>query len=81
MDEHHEPNDLKDPVFTCEELAEQKKLHPTTVRRLFVNEPGVIRLGRSGDQHRRRYFTLRIPATVAARVFRRLSVGTRGTPQ
>lgn len=66
---------MNEPVFTPAEIAESKKLHPKTVRELFVNEPGVIRLGHEGSARRQRYFTLRIPASVAQRVFGRMTVG------
>jgi hypothetical protein len=64
-----------EPVFTPEELAAARKLHPATIRKLFVDEPGVFRLGHKGSGRRRQYFTLRIPASVAARVFQRMTVG------
>jgi hypothetical protein len=64
-----------DEVFTPEELAARRKLHPSTIRRMFVHERGVIRLGHPATSNRRRYFTLRIPANVAKRVFGDLTVG------
>jgi hypothetical protein len=69
------PNAIDEPVFTAEELARSRKLHPATIRKLFVDEPGVIRLGHRGRTDRRQYFTLRIPHSVAERVFRRMMVG------
>jgi hypothetical protein len=72
----HAPNAIDEPVFTAEELARSRKLHPATIRKLFVAEPGVIRLGHGGHAGRRRYFTLRIPHSVAERVFRRMTVGS-----
>jgi len=68
-------NPLEEPKFTPEELAQIHKLHPSTIRKLFVDEEGVIRLGHPGLGRRRQYFTLRIPASVAARVFGRMTVG------
>jgi hypothetical protein len=68
-------NVIDEAVYTPEELAEWKKLHPTTIRKLFVDEPGVIRLGQGSRCGRRRYYTLRIPHSVARRVFGRLTVG------
>ena len=68
---------FNEPVFTSEELARSRKLHPATVRKLFVDEPGVIRLGHGGRRGRRQYFTLRIPHSVAERVFGRMTVGGR----
>ena len=69
------PNALDEPVFTPTEIAKTKKLHPGKIRELFVDEPGVIRLGHAAKGNRRQYFTLRIPASVVARVFGRMTVG------
>jgi hypothetical protein len=69
------PGLTDEPVFTAEELATLKKLHPSTIRRLFLDEPGVIRLGHSGSRKRHQHFTLRIPRSVADRVFQRMTVG------
>ena len=66
---------LEERKFTSEELAKLHGLNPTTIRRMFVDEPGVIRLGTSRRRGKRQYFSLRIPASVAARVFGRLTVG------
>ncbi len=74
MNSSHMANPIEEPIFTAEELAERTKLHPTTIRKIFVNEPGVIRLGRSGSRDRRKYYTLRIPSSVAQRVFSRMTV-------
>ena len=62
-------------IFTPEELSVTTKLHASTIRRIFIDEPGVIRLGNTGSRKKRQYFTLRIPASVAARVFGRMTVG------
>ena len=67
-----------DPVFTAEELARDKKLHPATIRKLFLDEPGVIRLGHSHARGRRQYYTLRIPRSVADRVFGQMTVKPTG---
>lgn len=73
-----QPTDtLNEPVFTAEELAKFRKLHPATIRKLFVDEPGVLRLGHGGRRGKRQYFTLRIPHSVAQRVFSRMTVGNR----
>jgi hypothetical protein len=62
-------------VYTLEELAELKKLSRQTVTRLFVDEPGVIRIGHGPTRTKRQHYTLRIPASVAERVFKRVTVG------
>ena len=52
-------------------------LAPDTIRRLFEREPGVLVLGEmNGGKGKRRYTTLRVPASVVERVYRRrLMVG------
>ena len=71
------PNELDEPIFKPAELAKMTKYHESTIRRMFVDEPGVIRLGNPGGRHRRQYFTLRIPLSVVRRVFGRMTVGGR----
>lgn len=58
--------------YTPEQLGELWSLSPDTVRRLFLSEPGVLVIERPHGT-RRRYRTLRIPASVAERVHRRMS--------
>ena len=62
-------------IFTAEELAASKRLHPSTIRKMFMNQPGVIRLGHPASAGRQQYFTLRIPSSVARRVFADMTVG------
>jgi hypothetical protein len=63
-EKHHTPADL----------SKTWALSVETIRRLFENEPGVLKVtNASGYTGRRRYKTLRIPASVAARVHRRIS--------
>ncbi len=50
-----------------------RQLSVDTIRSLFEREPGVMLLQRP-RRGVRRYRTLRIPASVAERVFRRLTV-------
>lgn len=68
---------INEEVFTPEEVAKQKKLHPTTIRKMFIDEPGVIRMGHAGTGRTRQYFTLRIPASTVERVFKRMTVAAR----
>lgn len=63
-----------EPIYTTEDLAETYKLHRETIRRLFIDEPGVIRMGHSAWRNKRQRFTLRIPRSVADRVFSRMKV-------
>lgn len=59
--------------YTVTELGKAWQMDPKTIRRLFINEPGVIVLPqRKGIRGRRVYTSLRIPASVAERVHRRL---------
>jgi hypothetical protein len=55
------------------ELAGAWGVSVETVRSIFREEPGVLKLGKTGTKYRRGYFTLRIPQEVAERVHRRLS--------
>ncbi|MCU1339312.1 MAG: hypothetical protein JWO19_4893 [Bryobacterales bacterium] len=74
MDSTDKPKVLNEEIFTAEEIAESYSLHAATVRKIFTDEPGVIRLGRPAHGRRRQYFTLRIPASVVKRVFARMTV-------
>jgi hypothetical protein len=61
-----------DAYLTVADVAERLKLNEETVRRLFLNEPGVVVIcfPRKG---RRVYRTLRIPELVLRRVVARFS--------
>lgn len=63
---------VPDTVFTVAEVAERLKVNEETVRRLFVDEPGVIVISfpRKG---KRLYRTARIPEDVLRRVLARVS--------
>jgi hypothetical protein len=65
----------EEPIHTPAELAKRTKLHPTTIRDLFMDEPGVIRIGHGGTRRKRQYYTLRIPDHVVKRVLGRMTVG------
>ena len=58
--------------YTVPELAKLWHVSDDTIRRMFKGEPGVIeiRLQRPG---KRRYVVLRIPESVALRVYRRFT--------
>jgi AraC-like DNA-binding protein len=62
---------LSEPHYTIKEVAAMLRLSPTAIRRRFHNEPGVLRFGQEKKGHRRAYVTLRIPASVVERVYRR----------
>lgn len=63
--------------FTPSELAVFWALSPTKIRRMFENEPGVLRIGepsrRVGRRLKRTYHSMRIPQSVADRVHKRLT--------
>ena len=60
--------------FTPQHLAELWVLHESTIRRLFLGEPGVLKYGNSSMRSgRREYVTLRIPESVAKRVYAKRS--------
>jgi hypothetical protein len=75
MDARETFNAIEETVFTPEELAERTKLHTSTIRKLFADQPGVIRFGRAASRGHRQYYTIRVPRSVAERVFRSMTVG------
>jgi hypothetical protein len=65
--------DTSTRYYTIEEIAEMWAISKDTVRRLFVNEPGVLVIGKPFSKYRRSYRTLRIPHSVLIRVHARLT--------
>ena len=59
--------------YSADELAACWNLSTDSVRRLFENEPGVLVFENPERGSSRRRRTLRIPESVAERVYRRLS--------
>jgi hypothetical protein len=55
------------------DLAKVWGVDVETVRNIFRDEPGVLKLGEKNPRGRRTYLTLRIPESVAVRVHKRLS--------
>jgi hypothetical protein len=64
MYEHH---------YSPADLGELWNLSADTVRRMFENEPGVLVFENPERSSHRRFRTLRIPESVAARVYSRFS--------
>ena len=66
-------SDFLERHYTVSELAKGWHLAPGTVRRWFENEPGVIRVGerRLRKGKTRAYVSLRVPESVAQRVYGR----------
>ncbi len=60
--------------FTVKDIAGVRNLSAVAVRRLFMNEPGVLVIGqREASRRKRVYRTLRIPESVVSSVMDRLS--------
>ena len=59
--------------YSAKEIAELWGLCENSVRELFKNEPGVVRIQRPKSRWKRAYTTLRIPKSVLERVHRRMS--------
>ena len=59
----------EDPLLTPEDIGLRMKLHPSQIRRMFAEEPGVINVA-LGKKNK----TLRIPMSVYRRVLRRRAV-------
>lgn len=69
-------SDALRPHVRVADIAAAWGLHPMTVRRMFRDVPGVLRLRRSASRKRRGYETLLIPEAVLERVYReRCSAG------
>jgi hypothetical protein len=58
--------------YSATDLSRLWGLSEKTIRRLFINEPGVVKLGREETRFKRAYVTLRIPESVVQRVHRRV---------
>jgi hypothetical protein len=74
--------------FSVVDLATNWNMSQDMIRRLFTNEPGVIRISRKTSTHERpprhtgrgrprEWCMLRIPESVAQRVYERLTRGGR----
>ena len=59
--------------YSPAELGEQWNLSVDTVRRMFESEPGVLVFENPARSSSRRFRTLRIPESVARRVYSRFS--------
>jgi hypothetical protein len=58
--------------YKPEDLARALRMSGTTIRRLFEDEPGVIKIGHSGRGRVRKYISIYIPESVVMRVYDRL---------
>jgi hypothetical protein len=59
--------------YSPADLAKAWSVDVETIRNLFREEPGVMKIGEKAPRHKRSYLTLRIPESVAVRVHKRLS--------
>jgi len=59
--------------YSVTELAELWGLDPDTLRPLFRNRPGVLKIHRPGNRQKREYTSLRIPASIAEKVHAELA--------
>lgn len=60
--------------FTVAEIAEKWHMSIPYVRRIFQEEPGVVKFGRAETPTQRSNIHIRIPASVVDRVHTRLTV-------
>ena len=63
--------------YSVREIAKMWGLSDDLVRRQFEHEPGVVTIGASRTDEKRKYHTLRIPQDVVERVYRRLQIPER----
>ena len=67
------PTTLTERHFSPTELAALWGFSGRFVRELFRDEPGVILIDRPEQMHKRGYATMRIPESIAGRVYVRLT--------
>jgi hypothetical protein len=67
--------DFMEPHYTLGQLAAHWRTSERTLRDWFVDEPGVIKWGlpKLTKGKRRTYISLRVPESVALRVYRRMT--------
>lgn len=73
MEQHHDPEISSfEDFLTPQDIATKLRVHPKTIQRMFIDEPGVLILGEESRRDgKRQYVTLRIPSSVAQRVLQR----------
>jgi hypothetical protein len=62
-----------EPHYSPLQVSKMWGVSTETARRIFSEEPGVLKIGHAGSKYRRAYITLRIPESVVERVHRKLS--------
>lgn len=63
--------------YSVKEIADSWGLSVRTIGRLFYQEDGVLKLSRPAERHKRRYRTMRIPASIVWRVYQRMTCQAR----
>lgn len=64
---------VDEPHYSPAKLAKSWGVSVETIRSLFRDEPGVLKIVRPATRTKRGYVTLRIPQSVAERVHRRMA--------
>jgi hypothetical protein len=76
MTTNMESDALLEQTLTVQDIAEKWKISRDSVRRIFSEEDGVLKIGERtrlvGRKYKRHYITLRIPVSVFLRVQARL---------
>jgi|SRR5215472_18355345 len=65
---------FQEPHDSPSQLAKRWGFSPDTIRRIAINEPGVLVYESPRKHNRRPYKSIRIPASVARRIHERLSI-------
>jgi hypothetical protein len=73
LDDLEQSHIMAEKHYEPSELAELWGVSAETVRNIFREEPGVLKIGKTGAKYKRGYVSLRIPESVAERVHTRLS--------
>jgi hypothetical protein len=66
-----------EPHFSIADVAALWNLSDDVVRDIFRHEDGVLGIGTVSSRGKRRYMTLRIPASVLERVHRQMSLSNQ----
>jgi hypothetical protein len=65
--------------YTPQEIADAWKLDTSTIRRIFQDRPGVLRIGKADRRDGKRdYVVLRIPESLVSEVYRKRTVRPLG---
>jgi hypothetical protein len=60
--------------YTPAEVAKAWRISVDTVRRIFADAPGVLKIGHAENKHKGKYVTLRIPERILRAYHARLSM-------